>query len=1048
MYFGTKTDEFLSRTIQYTYDAVGQLIETEEYEEQYDSILSDWKRDKKKLKAVTTYQYDKNGNLSTILFPEGGREIREYDTIDQLWKIRLEDPRSGIQKETVFTYDKVGNCLTERDRKGILSYEYDLFNQMIRKEDREGGVQRFFYDRKGNLIRWIDADGYEQEGEQATGVRFVYDDQGRFTKRYDPSGYLQEWNQYGRNGELLRQENGEGFLAEYQYDIGGRVTAITTAKAKKAGRVSQRYTYHAQGAIRSVQDGEGAITQYQLDPWGRITTVQNPDGSQEQYTYNDTGMITTTTDGKGGTITYHYDSQNQWSCVSDQIGETEYYTYDREGRIASYQDRNGNQIFYRWGMLGNLLEKKATKPNGKTKEEERYLYRYNQEGELIKAMGGGVTYCYSYTPNGWLKEKWVNGKRALCYTYTKGGQIKTQTDLSGVITEYEYDKNQRLIGIKERGQQIVTYQYDLAGFLKEICFANGVQLIYQYDEEKQLTQLQMRGKEGEVFFSYLYAYDWNGNQILKQGKEGSLSSGKTEYTYDAMQRLKQVCYPDGTEEVFGYDLAGNRIYKREGNQEEQYTYDKRNRLEQYLKIDRKNPNTPKQKTTYTYDAQGNTLTEFVTRNRGKEEEVWEDFQRKRYDYTLFQMTKCVEQENFKTQTKEVQRNQYDAENFRYGVEENGEQTYFITDGWNVFAETDADWNWKKRLIRGYGITASEERREKNTYHYYHTNKHEDIEILTNKKGEICNQYQYDAFGGRRKAEEKIPNRYTYSGELYDNLTGEYYLRARNYNPKIARFTQEDRYRGDGLNLYVYCKNNAVMYFDPSGYNEKSPKPPRAVYAVDDTEEAIKDALEKAKRKMYVANANDGFAMLVGDENKDVRSLLEKHGLKGIWYKNKRPDFTPVVLFNVKIDNMTNSRKGDGGTYAQTKEKIAEQLIKANGDFDRLMKENVIKKEATLETQRILKEFLKEKIKPILDSNSKENTKIRKIRGAIRKLQTGKKYTIHEVDAKSSICQLVPTEINKRFDHAGGVSDSGGTRRETEKEENNKKEEKGKNCSVT
>ena len=530
MYFGTKTDEFLSRTIQYTYDAVGQLIETEEYEEQYDSILSDWKRDKKKLKAVTTYQYDKNGNLSTILFPEGGREIREYDTIDQLWKIRLEDPRSGIQKETVFTYDKVGNCLTERDRKGILSYEYDLFNQMIRKEDREGGVQRFFYDRKGNLIRWIDADGYEQEGEQATGVRFVYDDQGRFTKRYDPSGYLQEWNQYGRNGELLRQENGEGFLAEYQYDIGGRVTAITTAKAKKAGRVSQRYTYHAQGAIRSVQDGEGAITQYQLDPWGRITTVQNPDGSQEQYTYNDTGMITTTTDGKGGTITYHYDSQNQWSCVSDQIGETEYYTYDREGRIASYQDRNGNQIFYRWGMLGNLLEKKATKPNGKTKEEERYLYRYNQEGELIKAMGGGVTYCYSYTPNGWLKEKWVNGKRALCYTYTKGGQIKTQTDLSGVITEYEYDKNQRLIGIKERGQQIVTYQYDLAGFLKEICFANGVQLIYQYDEEKQLTQLQMRGKEGEVFFSYLYAYDWNGNQILKQGKEGSLSSGKTEYT--------------------------------------------------------------------------------------------------------------------------------------------------------------------------------------------------------------------------------------------------------------------------------------------------------------------------------------------------------------------------------------------------------------------------------------------------------------------------------------------------------------------------------------
>ena len=35
---------------------------------------------------------------------------------------------------------------------------------------------------------------------------------------------------------------------------------------------------------------------------------------------------------------------------------------------------------------------------------------------------------------------------------------------------------------------------------------------------------------------------------------------------------------------------------------------------------------------------------------------------------------------------------------------------------------------------------------------------------------------------------------------------------------MARFTQEDIYRGDGLNLYAYCQNNPVGYYDLSGYS--------------------------------------------------------------------------------------------------------------------------------------------------------------------------------------------------------------------------------------
>ena len=54
--------------------------------------------------------------------------------------------------------------------------------------------------------------------------------------------------------------------------------------------------------------------------------------------------------------------------------------------------------------------------------------------------------------------------------------------------------------------------------------------------------------------------------------------------------------------------------------------------------------------------------------------------------------------------------------------------------------------------------------------------------------------------------------------MLDPVTQQYYLRARFYNPVIGRFTQEDTYYGDGLNLYQYCQANPVGYVDPSGHD--------------------------------------------------------------------------------------------------------------------------------------------------------------------------------------------------------------------------------------
>jgi len=66
------------------------------------------------------------------------------------------------------------------------------------------------------------------------------------------------------------------------------------------------------------------------------------------------------------------------------------------------------------------------------------------------------------------------------------------------------------------------------------------------------------------------------------------------------------------------------------------------------------------------------------------------------------------------------------------------------------------------------------------------------------------------------------NPYRYAGYIYDEEITLYNLKARYYDAGIARFLQEDTYLGDkndplSLNLYTYCKNEPLKYYDPTGH---------------------------------------------------------------------------------------------------------------------------------------------------------------------------------------------------------------------------------------
>ena len=176
-----------------------------------------------------------------------------------------------------------------------------------------------------------------------------------------------------------------------------------------------------------------------------------------------------------------------------------------------------------------------------------------------------------------------------------------------------------------------------------------------------------------------------------------------------------------------------------------------------------------------------------------------------------------QQTRVETETGNVQENRYDAEGLRFELLENGRRTSFVYHDGELLQEEGREEQGTSYHL-GAGMEAFRRGQELS---YYHRDEQLSTVFVTDGQGEIRNSYQYDAFGIPLETTEQLNNRIRYTGQQYDELTEQYYLRARYYNPVAGRFMQEDVYQGDGLNLYAYCGNNPVVYDDPSGYASTS-----------------------------------------------------------------------------------------------------------------------------------------------------------------------------------------------------------------------------------
>lgn len=446
-------------------------------------------------------------------------------------------------------------------------------------------------------------------------------------------------------------------------------------------------------------------------------------------------------------------------------------------------------------MFGRPVYEKATDAEGN--DPNIRTWHYDSLGRVTRAVCDGHSYEYVYDAQGNLKEKRSSGKRLVSYAYDKMGQITEIKDPAGVCTRYEYDILGRRSRIYNDEGLEVRYGYDALNRISRIHYGNGVETAYAYDGDGNISSLETKAGEN-ILLSFAYRYDGNGNRTVKTGTQaglGGIVSEITEgnnaldisYSYDIRGQLLEE-RRNGVSVSYAYDKAGNRIRKTDAKGATLYRFNGKNQL-----IETENSESKNQ---FTYDRQGGIV---------KEKDA--------AGIRLFSYNSRHQQTKVETENGSVQENRYDVESLRFELLENGRRTSFVYHNGELLHEEGGEGN-RTSYHLGAGIDALQRGQDLS---YYHRDEQFSTAFITSAEGEIQNSYLYDAFGAGVETDEQFPNRIRYTGQQYDDLTGQYYLRARYYNPVLGRFMQEDVYQGDGLNLYAYCKNNPVVYYDQSGY---------------------------------------------------------------------------------------------------------------------------------------------------------------------------------------------------------------------------------------
>ncbi|HAL74157.1 MAG TPA: hypothetical protein DCM45_03570, partial [Clostridiales bacterium] len=671
-----------------------------------------------------------------------------------------------------FSYNTNNDLMKYIDTSGkTFTYSYDTKHNLLTATSAEGIVYTFTYDIYGNQTS-------AKVGDATNNIKSsVTYNSGNYTDIVtDPFGKTVNYNYDSYKGTLGSVVDPLGNTVNNTYNA-NTDALLSTYQTSGGVTMTNTYTYLDDRLINVAHNSTSGTVGYDFETngLGWTTGVQVTGTSNNLVTYSlqaKTGRLNALTYGNGDVMNYSYDGFDQLKTVSEGSTALYKYEYDDSGNVGYLNDLVQNkQYWYEYDSL-DRLGKITSKDASGNLNWSQYTFNTANALSLFKEFLGGVTYQTSYaydddsrptsTTFGTYSKNWaydtLNLNRTASTTIKNGGTTLYTSSVGYVPGNGTNSTLSYRVQSVNNGGEVLTYSYDDRGYITQVYKDASNYSQYRYDGFGQL--IRENYKWSGTAYTKLFSYDVGGNIIAKVkyafvDGDGAVGTAleTISYTYtDTAWKDKLTSYNGAT---ITYDEIGNPLTDGTWT----YTWAQGRKLQQIT-----NGTTT---ASYKYNESGirtektvNSVTTVYNVVGGKI--TWE-----------------------KTGTNNPIYYTYDASGSLWGMQYNGSMYFYV------------------RNAQG------------------------DIIKLINSTGAVVVEYTYDAWGklmsttGSLASTLGVDNPYRYRGYRFDTETGLYYLQSRYYNPDWGRFVNADGQLNPGtsllgLNMFAYCANNPVNYYDFDG----------------------------------------------------------------------------------------------------------------------------------------------------------------------------------------------------------------------------------------